>query len=193
LEIFRTSKKLNWAEVVEFVKSGRLEYLGRLPNDEEYYQQSLRDTRDRYVTVGDYIQHREFGTPVERETDESSAQFGKLKVVRELNGDIGTSNGLMITFRKNDFPYALEDEIEHNLIWSTERLTDEQILQVIERERPHALFDLIYFVNTENLQSIKNIFHVHVLCRKKKRNEMKKNTVSFTPTVEGKSKLMANL
>jgi hypothetical protein len=70
-----------------------------------------------------------------------------------------------LKFLVNDYPYYLHEEIEHHLIWANYNLTTEEIEAVLEKERKS--YECVYFVNDEHLKSIPEVFHCHVLSRKK--------------------------
>eukprot|EP01026_Neomeris_dumetosa_P048286 TRINITY_DN4175_c0_g1_i6.p2 TRINITY_DN4175_c0_g1~~TRINITY_DN4175_c0_g1_i6.p2 ORF type:complete len:109 (-),score=2.52 TRINITY_DN4175_c0_g1_i6:284-610(-) len=83
---------------------------------------------------------------------------------KKISGPIQVQNGeRILLWRDNDFPYYLEDGIEHHVLWCTEPLQHEEILQVIQQYREG--YETTYFVNPPQLQSIKGVWHAHVLSR----------------------------
>lgn len=42
----------------------------------------------------------------------------------------------ILLWRPNEFPYAFPADVSHDLLWSTGELTEEIILEEIEREKP---------------------------------------------------------
>ncbi len=66
----------------------------------------------------------------------------------------------------NDFPYALEAGIEHHCVWSAAGEVPPQALQaVLDAHRPPAHWHALLFVNPRHLQSVRNVWHAHVLSR----------------------------
>jgi len=75
---------------------------------------------------------------------------------------------------KNRFPYDLADDIEHNIIWfnpkyySKWRRTiiydNDYIENIIHRKFSNKPY--IYFMNSNQSQSIKNISHIHLFIKK---------------------------
>lgn len=72
-------------------------------------------------------------------------------------------NGHRIAWMKNEFPYDIKNS-EHYLIWSTEPLTDEKIREIATKHARGR--DFFHFVNPENLQSVKDMWHAHIIFQK---------------------------
>lgn len=68
--------------------------------------------------------------------------------------------GRPIAWMRNEYPYDV-DNTRHYLIWSTYQLSDEKIKEIATRHAQSQNF--ICFVNPEYLQSIKDIWHAHVI------------------------------
>eukprot|EP01024_Parvocaulis_polyphysoides_P073753 TRINITY_DN9509_c0_g4_i3.p3 TRINITY_DN9509_c0_g4~~TRINITY_DN9509_c0_g4_i3.p3 ORF type:complete len:149 (-),score=9.82 TRINITY_DN9509_c0_g4_i3:213-659(-) len=68
-------------------------------------------------------------------------------------------------FKAKDFPYYLEEGIEHNVLWCTEPLMEEEIQQVLKSYCKDR--ETTYFVNPPHLQSIKGVWHAHVISRRR--------------------------
>jgi hypothetical protein len=161
---------LSWAEVQEVMASNALEKLGRMPEQLARYRQQTEVMRSEFVTVGDFILHHRFGFPYFTRPED-----GKKYVVvpsssgRRTYDDGGdetvptSSEGSeRVVWAKNDFPYALEADIGHFLLWSLQPLPPQQLEQLI-RQRVAPDEEFVYFVNPPALQSVQNVFHAHVL------------------------------
>ena len=73
-------------------------------------------------------------------------------------------------FVNNEFPYHVENNIEHKLLWfnpNINYLIDEKYINTLLNK---LLFDknYIYFENIDSNKSIKSIRHIHVFVNKKK-------------------------
>jgi hypothetical protein len=73
-------------------------------------------------------------------------------------------------FVNNEFPYHVENNIEHKLLWFNPNINyiiDEKYINTLLNK---LLFDknYIYFENIDSNKSIKSIRHIHVFVNKKK-------------------------
>ena len=91
--------------------------------------------------------------------------------VKSLNGQVHEyimnniikSNKYIIV--DNTFPYDLEENIEHNLLWvNPETVLSESDVEDIINE---VYSDNIYFRNIPKNQSVKGIVHYHIFTKKK--------------------------
>jgi hypothetical protein len=74
-----------------------------------------------------------------------------------------------LVWAKNEFPYHMDVDIQHNLVWSAAgSVPEERLLAFVETQRPSAEgWESLLFMNPPHLQSIRNVWHAHVLSRKK--------------------------
>jgi hypothetical protein len=154
--------KLSWAEVQAIVRHKRFDLFGRLPGPLVVYLEFMSKVKQTYKTVGDYVLHSKFGYPCQpqRIIDDVVGGNSTTKLVALLPDTI---NNDIAIWDKNDFPYALEDEIQHHLIWSHTPPPEEVILKLIEKHLPGQ--EYCYFVNPPSLRSVANVYHVHILSR----------------------------
>jgi hypothetical protein len=109
-----------------------------------------------YASVGDYILARLFGFA----TQSDSGAGGKRRAVAPP----GFTRA--VAFAPNDFPYFFEAGMEHHILWCAGgALSDAEIAQHIEKERPAQRFEVQLFVNPTRLQSVANVWHAHVISR----------------------------
>lgn len=71
----------------------------------------------------------------------------------------------LTSFAVNPAPYYLESSISHHIIWATYELTENEVLDILEKERISRGFQALFFRNPGQYQSVKNVFHVHVFSR----------------------------
>ncbi|CAG9467840.1 unnamed protein product [Pedinophyceae sp. YPF-701] len=69
--------------------------------------------------------------------------------------------GRRVVWTVNDFPYAMAPGVEHHVLWSDGPLTRSQLCAVASAEREGYKWG--YFVNPPSLQSVREIWHAHVL------------------------------
>jgi hypothetical protein len=69
-------------------------------------------------------------------------------------------NGASAKWMRNEFPYDVKGT-EHYLVWSTKPLVI-NVVQNIARKRVGGR-EILCFVNPDNLQSVKDVWHAHVL------------------------------
>jgi len=76
---------------------------------------------------------------------------------------------------KNIFPYDIEDDIEHYLIWFNPKyyknwrrtiIYDNKYIEKIINNNKLLNKSYIYFINGSNIQSIKDIQHIHIFMKK---------------------------
>ena len=70
-----------------------------------------------------------------------------------------------------DFPYNFEDGIEHSNVWALAPLAPRQLEAFVEERRPHCDFETAWFVNPVALASIPDVWHAHVLSKRRRRKE----------------------
>ena len=64
----------------------------------------------------------------------------------------------------NDFPYNVEDNIIHYVLWLND-IYPNNIIQDIINQEFKGYQSVIWWVNAENIRSIKNIYHAHVFVK----------------------------
>ncbi|KAK3279571.1 hypothetical protein CYMTET_8372 [Cymbomonas tetramitiformis] len=145
--------KLSFEEVDSFIKTGKLDELGRLRAPLMDYRAQLEQLKEKYHTVGDLMLSTIFGFELR-----AHSESGKLEAVWP------SPVIPMTVWKLNDFPYALEDGLEHHCLWSTEFVTEQHVLDAIEKER--VGYDCVHWINPSHLKSIGNVHHAHIISRK---------------------------
>lgn len=67
----------------------------------------------------------------------------------------------------NDFPYSVEEGIQHILLWSQIPLSRDYIEYILETNFGSQNYEWVYWVNPPEIQSVKKLPHVHVFMRPK--------------------------
>lgn len=144
-------RRLSFENVLEIVRRGALRELRREPKEQEKYNRLVEDVLARYETIEDYILWKVFDLTTSRPRGES----GKLACV--LPPDLGR----ITKWRENEFPYWVEENVRHHILWSTEPIADEEIVEMCDDFLKTK--EYVYFVNPPNLRSVSRIWHAHVL------------------------------
>ena len=143
----------------------------------------------RYATVGDYVLFRNFDfatepVAVDEDTQENadgdavsaSADAPASTSAAPASPPLPRATRLVavpprgftraVRWAPNDFPYAMHAGMEHFLVWCAGgALSAEELHEQVEAHRPAARFEAITFVNPARLQSVRNVWHAHVVCR----------------------------
>ena len=138
--------KLSWDEIKEIISKKELHKFGRLEDELERYKEYIESSKKTHGTVFNLMSFILYGKPL-------NEIYNKNLPFRDP------------IFRRNDFPYAIEDNVEHYLIWSLTKMTNKkEIIKFIEENVGDKQY--VWTVNPHFLQSIPEIFHVHVFVKK---------------------------
>eukprot|EP00198_Chlamydomonas_reinhardtii_P008969 XP_001698306.1 predicted protein [Chlamydomonas reinhardtii] len=86
-----------------------------------------------------------------------------LKLVVDSDND-HTARDCHIMVMRNEFGYFLDEGLEHINIWCSDRPLSAEVIEAIIRERLPCE-DYLWFVNPPQYQSIKAIWHAHVMVK----------------------------
>jgi len=70
-----------------------------------------------------------------------------------------------LVLRLNDFPYHLEENIHHYVLWSKSTLSEKDIHDIVQSKLPNH--EYLYFINPPSKKTLPGIEHAHILARKK--------------------------
>ncbi|KAJ1872325.1 hypothetical protein LPJ55_003207 [Coemansia sp. RSA 990] len=141
------TREFTWLEVKQLVASNRLELLGRTEPKELAYREDMRQIREKYGSVTNYIQ-----------------QVKLAAFIANVNEQY-----LMIP---NDYPYALPENTQHYIVWSKVPLTpgtvpDHQVQELFAKKLDAQFgsdrYEWVWFVNPPHLQSIPEVVHGHLI------------------------------
>lgn len=152
-----TRRKIGWIDLINWLKSGQKEALWRNEKQAQLYLEHFQHVESRYASINDYIRIHYL-----KWNSKFDVESGK-----EIAVPCSTSfRGPLIT--KNKFPYDLEENIEHWLIWCEPKpeKVDEFLETMINKHFPTDQYERIAFVNPERLRSISAVFHAHVFTKK---------------------------
>jgi hypothetical protein len=157
---------MSWPDLVQIIQvEQNLDKLARsVPQQREYERYKRRLLRE-WRSIHDYVLCEKFG--VERRP----ASTGLFSA-----GDESTKQkqrNVTIVLVRNDFPYSMEDSIEHWVLWKLGGSCVEQddLLNAMKQlgdkvaDQPHNKVEFLHWINPPHLQSLPGIDHVHILCR----------------------------
>lgn len=74
-----------------------------------------------------------------------------------------------VVWAVNDFPYSLAPGIEHHCVWapSHQAAAPDALAACIEENRPTETWETIWFVNPAHLRSVRDVWHAHVMSRRR--------------------------
>ena len=75
------------------------------------------------------------------------------------------SEDVYYVIRRNNFPYWLEPNIEHFVLWTSEEFTREHVGKILNEKFPDS--DVIYFTNTPDRKTVKSVCHYQIFVRPK--------------------------
>jgi Protein of unknown function (DUF3605) len=148
---------MSYESAKALIEEGSIEALGRLGRSpqglKKYWDYRENVISKSYASVTDYLMHSVFNMPTVKTSN------GKLKVERFLDGLHE------VFWRKNDFPYYFEQDVEHHVLWSCRPLSPAELLHEIDARRQG--YEYCWFVNPPLLMSVPTLWHAHVISKKK--------------------------
>jgi hypothetical protein len=168
---YRTTKA-TWEELVEIIEvEQNIPKLSRSREQQHEYEVFRYHMKEQYASTLDYILISKFGFEAKHakddschESDKSDDVCHKWMAYPSLH-DVQTPTIILV---KNDFPYCVQDNIEHYVLWKLrEAITSREILDARDRltSEPIRSMAILQWINPPNLKSIPEIDHVHFLCK----------------------------
>lgn len=159
----------SWGELVDIVLNQKdIAKLSRSEEQQYSYELYKQKLLVEWNTMADYVLFTKFPNVFTKVKDSSndSSQPRRWKVDPPVESITTTHMALV----KNDFPYYMEDDIEHWVLWklggdSISDLDFENAKEDLCRNHNMHGKDIIHWVNPIDLKSIPNIEHAHFLGR----------------------------
>lgn len=160
-------RRLTWDELHVLLDAGTPQYISRLTEAQAVYAAQRRRMAKEYASVSDAVRHQKFGTTCESIDGKLHCPFATGMSAADIaaqSDPTALPDSLLVP---NDFPYALEVPIRHEVIWTRVPLHGDpvRVQRLIERYFPAAEWQTMSLVNPVYLQTIKDIFHIHVFVR----------------------------
>jgi len=159
----KMARPFTWEEMKFLVEKNSVEVMVRTPADERVYMNWLKVLKSKYTSINDYIKIIVMGYSETVDEKTGAKTAGKPKFNTEKL--IFESDDVYYVIRRNDFPYWLEPNIEHYVLWTSVEFTREHAGKILNEKFPDS--DLIYFTNTPDKKSVKGVCHYQIFVRPK--------------------------
>jgi hypothetical protein len=157
------SKPFSWEELHKIIVVDKdLARLSRSVEEERRYKKEREQLMEHYDTVYDHILHAKF--KFDRRLDEAS---GKWKAIPPTDDTSRLKSTTSLV--KNDYPYFIESDIEHWVLWKLyAELSREDVDKAIQELQSSYgdILDTIWWENPPALKSLPDINHVHILAKR---------------------------
>eukprot|EP00210_Caulerpa_lentillifera_P004541 g4333.t1 len=152
---------LDWKTTKQIVQEGSYESLKlliRSSDSQQRYRIHRQKLLSEFYSLTDSVKIRILGYDyrMEQEEHETGPVFKKKAVA-------GVNHLPTVVFTENEFPYFFETGIKHDLLWSEQELSSSEIESLIAKYKPG--FEVVWFRNPPELQSIPEVWHVHILSK----------------------------
>lgn len=152
-----------------------LHLLRRGETEQQVYMKRMKEIRSEWESLDEYLRAIAF------QYDMIETEVGKKKTRGGIpvgaNRRIVEGVRVAVSFRKNDFPYDIAEEIEHWLLWiavddenfpantsSWDLLTENAVSTLLGEYVPGAS-EYVWCVNPPELRSVACLPHVHIFSR----------------------------
>jgi hypothetical protein len=159
---YRTTKA-TWPELVQIVNvENDIPKMSRSETQQRDYEIFRFYMNQQFVSSVDYILISKFGfaaVPENSDSEEGCKWRAKPSI-----SEIVTPQKILV---ENDYPYYVENNIRHYVLWKTkESISEEEVLRAREElTKKLQAIDILHWVNPPNLQSLPEIDHMHFLCQ----------------------------
>lgn len=152
-------RNLTFAELSLLLGEDTPQYISRLPAMQQHYHRAQDAMRAEYRSVSDHIREHKFGANCSINSEgKKQCEFAKAASAADETSYVFP----------NDFPYALEPPLSHSVIWTRRALgatSSPDVLRLVEHHFPAARFETRHLVNPPSLQSVRELYHIHVFHR----------------------------
>jgi len=124
----------------------------RTPQMQRLYDAHKKDVLQKYASMDDYIFRKVFRCPCYSEND------GKIRAIPPPEEPV------LMVWMPNRFPYDLEQNIHHFLIWSNRALLKDEIISCI-LNNVSVKSKVYFFENPVQFRTIPKIHHLQVFVK----------------------------
>lgn len=142
-------KALTWDQINFIIKNKKYHLFGRSKYVQTYYNYIKSKINTKYNTLRDKILITVFNCKFYVKNRKYSAIYDGKN---------------MIKISENEFPYHIDDNIDHKLLWSTTDLTDVQIKRYLKQNFKNTKY--VYYRNPPQQRSVPDVFHIHIFIRR---------------------------
>jgi hypothetical protein len=156
----KMARPFHWEEMKYILEKDSVDIMVRTPADDAAYLNWMKALKSRYTSINDFIKINVMGySAIVDEKGIKTADKPKSKT-DNLNFE---SEDVYYVIRRNDFPYWLEPNIEHFVLWTSEEFTREHAGKIVHEKFPES--EVIYFSNTPDKKSVKGVCHYQIFVR----------------------------
>jgi len=164
---YRT-KKATWDELKFTINiDGDIDKLSRSRSDQHKYEVFRYHMKQQYVSTMDYILVSKFNFSAIQVPEKNDNDTSKTYKFRAHPPTDNSSSKIILI--PNDFPYYVEENIVHYVLWKAKTPITEQEIndarKILETNTGINAIEILHWVNPLNLKSVPEIDHVHFLCR----------------------------
>lgn len=152
---------LSWEDLVDIITiQNDLAKLSRSIEQQKEYEIYKRDLLRESRTVTDHVLCNKFPDIFEKRFDAETKLWYSYPPLTDITS-------VAITLVKNDFPYYMEDGIEHWILWKLGESCDDQDIDEAKQElrKKNKFTEFLHWVNPPHLKSLPAVDHVHILGR----------------------------
>mmetsp|Transcript_25439 Transcript_25439/g.42883 ORF Transcript_25439/g.42883 Transcript_25439/m.42883 type:complete len:162 (+) Transcript_25439:47-532(+) len=158
--MFRTrAQKITFEEAEMYIRTNKLEHLGRSLAQEEHYSRQNARLKDEWASICDFILHDKFSIDFVEE--------GGLKAVPRPLPVLPSDQNIRLA--RNDHPYFFEDGVEHWVLWKmgSQAVSEDEIMTAVKQlQECGGVQRWTCFQNPPALMSIPEIQHAHIIVRR---------------------------
>jgi len=151
------NKPFSLPDIQSLLDKDSIHFFGRTSEMLEKMKVRMSLVKEKWLAVKDYLLCRFFGF-------ESTVD-----PITNLLVSVPDTQKVSISFVPNDFPYNVELDIEHWILWGLEKMDPEEVKLYLDSKMVDVdgkVVPYVSFVNPPETQSVRNLFHVHVLFKK---------------------------
>ena len=126
----------------------------------------MDNVRSQWHSLADYIALEKFPGFTRIKTVQDGEEKYSLDPPLTDNG-----LGIIVSLKKNDFPYHITDDVEHWVVWVLNRNVSDEDLEDGKRqlrEKFGSVSEFLSWINPDNLKSVPELSHAHIFVRKAK-------------------------
>jgi len=186
------SQKFSWEALTEIIKEQRFDSLRRSIKQQRFYCNYSHTLKLNWKSIYDFILHSKFNyemiavpetaemfhsTFVEYDEADCEGDISLLPNIPppppgnkwEARRPTDESNMKNRALAKNDFPYYLEDGVEHWCLWKLgDDVTNEDIDCGMDELKGRGIYaEILHWINPVHLKSLPDIDHAHFVCLRK--------------------------
>lgn len=173
---------LTWKDLHQFIVVEKdVEKMARSVSQQQDYERFKLQLRRKWRSMMDYVLCDKFDieSMVDPETslryavDRKDLQTSPSAAVA-VDNDYDSVKQARLKLTRNDFPYYLDEGIEHWILWKLggSPISEQEILnaktKLAARSTEEINMDFLHWINPPHVQSLPGIDHVHILCRTNK-------------------------